>query len=205
MGWETPRRTEALVGAVRARWPDLPLTLHLHDTRGMAVACAHVALGMGVSSFDASVGGLGGSQDKAGYCKWFMHQMGARFPSHKTHFLGLVSPSAIAATPPTSCDCSSWMGGRFGTLSLYAGRGLFTRLRHGQKLTPKESALMDRYGIAKTDRQNREWWYSKKANKIGAQSYVAFARDVKQRYGTNVVLAVTNTADLQFLVSEIGQ
>ena len=60
MGWETPRRTEALVGAVRARWPDLPLTLHLHDTRGMAVACAHVALGMGVSSFDASVGGLGG-------------------------------------------------------------------------------------------------------------------------------------------------
>ena len=52
--------TEALVGAVRARWPDLPLTLHLHDTRGMAVACAHVALGMGVSSFDASVGGLGG-------------------------------------------------------------------------------------------------------------------------------------------------
>jgi len=60
MGWETPGRTQALVGAVQERWPDLRLTLHLHDTRGMAVACAHVALGMGVSSFDASVGGLGG-------------------------------------------------------------------------------------------------------------------------------------------------
>ncbi len=60
MGWAAPRRTEYLVGAVRERWPDLPLTLHLHDTRGMAVACALVALRMGVSSFDASVGGLGG-------------------------------------------------------------------------------------------------------------------------------------------------
>ncbi|MHB2169337.1 hydroxymethylglutaryl-CoA lyase [Alsobacter sp. R-9] len=60
MGWETPVRVERLVGAVREHWPDLALTLHLHDTRGLAVASAHAGLRLGVASFDASVGGLGG-------------------------------------------------------------------------------------------------------------------------------------------------
>ncbi len=35
-------------------------TLHLHDTHGRAIACACRALEIGVRSFDASVGGLGG-------------------------------------------------------------------------------------------------------------------------------------------------
>jgi len=35
-------------------------TLHLHDTRGGALACAYRAMQLGVCSFDASCGGLGG-------------------------------------------------------------------------------------------------------------------------------------------------
>jgi isopropylmalate/homocitrate/citramalate synthase len=35
-------------------------TLHLHDTRGTALACAVKAMELGVQSFDASCGGLGG-------------------------------------------------------------------------------------------------------------------------------------------------
>lgn len=35
-------------------------TLHLHDTRGLALDCAMRALELGVRSFDSSVGGLGG-------------------------------------------------------------------------------------------------------------------------------------------------
>jgi isopropylmalate/homocitrate/citramalate synthase len=60
MGWATPDDVERLVGAVRDRWPEPQLTLHLHDTRGMGIACALVGLRMGVSAFDAAVGGLGG-------------------------------------------------------------------------------------------------------------------------------------------------
>jgi isopropylmalate/homocitrate/citramalate synthase len=60
MGWATPDRIERVLGAVRARWPDKRLSLHLHDTRGLAVANAHAALRMGVNRFDATVGGLGG-------------------------------------------------------------------------------------------------------------------------------------------------
>lgn len=60
MGWATPARIERVLGEVRARWPDKRLALHLHDTRGLAVANAHAALRMGVNQFDATVGGLGG-------------------------------------------------------------------------------------------------------------------------------------------------
>ncbi len=60
MGWATPIRIERVIAAVRERWPDMNLSLHLHDTRGLAVANAHAGLKLGVTRFDSTVGGLGG-------------------------------------------------------------------------------------------------------------------------------------------------
>lgn len=60
MGWATPVRVALAVGAVRDRWPELNVALHLHDTRGQGIACAYEGLRLGVTSFDAAVGGLGG-------------------------------------------------------------------------------------------------------------------------------------------------
>ena len=60
MGWATPMRIERVLGEVRSRWPDMRIGLHLHDTRGLAVANAHAGLRMGVTKFDRTVGGLGG-------------------------------------------------------------------------------------------------------------------------------------------------
>ncbi len=60
MGWGAPHRIEKVLGEVRNRWPDMEISLHLHDTRGLAVANAHAALKMGVRHFDSTVGGLGG-------------------------------------------------------------------------------------------------------------------------------------------------
>jgi hydroxymethylglutaryl-CoA lyase len=60
MGWANPLQIRRTVGAVRERWPDLRVKLHLHDTRGLAVANALAGMEMGVGDFDASVGGLGG-------------------------------------------------------------------------------------------------------------------------------------------------
>jgi hydroxymethylglutaryl-CoA lyase len=60
MAWASPKDITRVVGAVRDRYPDINITLHLHDTRGMAVANAYAGLQMGVARFDASVGGLGG-------------------------------------------------------------------------------------------------------------------------------------------------
>lgn len=59
-GTATPRR----VGQVLAALPDAARTelgLHLHDTRGTALANALAAVALGVTRFDTAVGGLGGS------------------------------------------------------------------------------------------------------------------------------------------------
>lgn len=60
MAWATPASITRVVGAIRERYPDLRLSLHLHDTRGMAIANAYAGLQMGVDMFDAAVAGLGG-------------------------------------------------------------------------------------------------------------------------------------------------
>ncbi len=60
MAWATPASIKRVVGAVRERFPDLKINLHLHDTRGMGIANAYAGLEMGVASFDAAVAGLGG-------------------------------------------------------------------------------------------------------------------------------------------------
>ncbi|WP_432833584.1 hydroxymethylglutaryl-CoA lyase [Dactylosporangium sp. CA-092794] len=59
-GMGTPRRVEDVVGRVRDRHPDLPMLLHFHNTRGTALANILTALRLGITEFDASVGGLGG-------------------------------------------------------------------------------------------------------------------------------------------------
>jgi hydroxymethylglutaryl-CoA lyase len=59
-GMATPTRVEALVGAVRSAHPEIGLNLHFHNTRGTGLANVLAALRLGVSDFDASVGGLGG-------------------------------------------------------------------------------------------------------------------------------------------------
>src|SRR3546814_9333189 len=60
MGWATPARIERVVGTVRARWPELRMTLSLHDTRGLGFATAHASLRMGEAGNDRMVGGIGG-------------------------------------------------------------------------------------------------------------------------------------------------
>jgi isopropylmalate/homocitrate/citramalate synthase len=60
MGWATPARIARVIGEVRGRWPELRLSLHLHDTRGLGIANAYEGLRLGVTRFDAAVGGLGG-------------------------------------------------------------------------------------------------------------------------------------------------
>jgi hydroxymethylglutaryl-CoA lyase len=59
-GMATPPRVVAIVSRVREKHPDLPMLLHFHNTRGTALANVYTALQLGVTEFDASVGGLGG-------------------------------------------------------------------------------------------------------------------------------------------------
>ena len=60
MAWASPLSIRRVVGAIRDRYPDLTLSLHLHDTRGMGIANVYSGLQMGVEIYDAAVAGLGG-------------------------------------------------------------------------------------------------------------------------------------------------
>ena len=60
MGWANPDLVRRTVATVQSRWPGLRLGLHLHDTRGLAIANLHAGLQEGVDLFDTGVGGLGG-------------------------------------------------------------------------------------------------------------------------------------------------
>jgi hydroxymethylglutaryl-CoA lyase len=60
-GMATDNSTRDVIGLLRERLPGLRINLHLHDTHGTALANALAALESGVTEFDASVGGLGGS------------------------------------------------------------------------------------------------------------------------------------------------
>uniref|UniRef100_UPI0039EF3E6F hydroxymethylglutaryl-CoA lyase n=1 Tax=Bordetella sputigena TaxID=1416810 RepID=UPI0039EF3E6F len=59
-GMAFPSQVEAIARRARSLFPALELTLHFHNTRGMALANTMAALDAGVNRFDASLGGIGG-------------------------------------------------------------------------------------------------------------------------------------------------
>lgn len=60
IGIAHPGQVPVVVEAVAARVPRRQIALHFHDTRGTALANVLTALDLGITTFDASAGGLGG-------------------------------------------------------------------------------------------------------------------------------------------------
>lgn len=59
-GMADPLRMRRLIAKTRAEIPHLPISIHLHDTRGLGLANMLAAFEAGVTIFDVSAGGLGG-------------------------------------------------------------------------------------------------------------------------------------------------
>lgn len=59
-GMANPRQVATLTAAVLRRHPELVLTLHFHNTRGVGLANVMAAWQAGATRFDAALGGLGG-------------------------------------------------------------------------------------------------------------------------------------------------
>src|SRR5216683_4380071 len=60
IGVGTPMQVQGVVGILLQVIPASKLAMHFHDTRGTALANTLAALEMGIATFDASSGGLGG-------------------------------------------------------------------------------------------------------------------------------------------------
>jgi hydroxymethylglutaryl-CoA lyase len=66
IGIANPRQVFDIFEAVGEAHPDVTFGAHFHDTRGLAAANTVAALEAGITTFDASVGGLGGSPNAPG-------------------------------------------------------------------------------------------------------------------------------------------
>jgi hydroxymethylglutaryl-CoA lyase len=60
IGVGTPRQTKELLGLVLREVPANKLAMHMHDTRGQALANVLVGLDLGIRTFDSAIAGLGG-------------------------------------------------------------------------------------------------------------------------------------------------
>lgn len=59
-GMGNPKQVDEYLGVLKSAFPDMTYSMHLHNTRGLALANAVAAMQQGVVHFDASVSGLGG-------------------------------------------------------------------------------------------------------------------------------------------------
>ncbi|MBA2875364.1 hydroxymethylglutaryl-CoA lyase [Thermaerobacillus caldiproteolyticus] len=60
IGVATPRQVQEILEQLLKRFPKEKLAMHFHDTRGTALANVLASLEMGMTTFDSSLGGLGG-------------------------------------------------------------------------------------------------------------------------------------------------
>lgn len=60
IGVGVPNQVKAVMAAVKAAVPGMPIRAHFHDTRNTAVANAWAAAEAGAATIDASIGGIGG-------------------------------------------------------------------------------------------------------------------------------------------------
>lgn len=60
IGVANPRQVEKVLDSLLKRFPKEKLAMHFHDTRGTALANVLISLEMGITTFDSSLGGLGG-------------------------------------------------------------------------------------------------------------------------------------------------
>lgn len=60
IGVATPNQVKSLISKLKKRIPVKKLAMHMHDTRGTALANVLTSLNLGIRTFDSSFGGLGG-------------------------------------------------------------------------------------------------------------------------------------------------
>ena len=106
MGWATPDRIERVIGAVRARWPNMAIALHLHDTRGQGLANLLSALKSGITSFDTSFGGLGGCP----FIQTAKGNIATEDTANMLHEMGIQTGVDVAKIAELSRKMESYLG-----------------------------------------------------------------------------------------------
>ena len=116
-GMATPGRVKRLIGEFRSAHPEAELNLHFHNTRGTGLANVLAALEMGVSDFDASVGGLGGCQ----YAPGATGNIATEELVHMVEDMGVGTGIDLAALIDAAADAERIIGRQLPSQVLRAG------------------------------------------------------------------------------------
>jgi hydroxymethylglutaryl-CoA lyase len=116
-GMATPGRVARLVGEFRAAYPNVPLNLHFHNTRGAGLANVLTALQLGVADFDASVGGLGGCP----YAPGATGNIATEELIYLTEDMGIASGIDLEAMIEAAADAEHIVGRQLPSQVLRAG------------------------------------------------------------------------------------
>ena len=118
IGMGFPQQVQHLTRTVMERFPDLPVIVHLHNTRGMALANVLAALEAGATTFDASIGGLGGCPFAPGASG----NICTEDLVHMLHGLGIETGVDLDALLATSARVEKLVGHRLEGSVVHAGR-----------------------------------------------------------------------------------
>lgn len=116
-GMGNPHLVYEVISALRSEFPELHLSLHLHNTRGLAFANALAGLMAGIDTLDASVGGLGG-------CPFIPHASGNIATEDLVQGLeamGIETGVNLKAVLQVAADVEQVVGHRLESFTRYAG------------------------------------------------------------------------------------
>lgn len=114
-GLGNPLQIKQMLREVLPLAGEVPIVLHLHDTRGMGIANMYAALECGVTHFDTSFGGLGGCP----FIKGAKGNIATEDSVNMLHELGIESGVDIGQVAAISRD-----------LEAFFGHGLPAKLHH---------------------------------------------------------------------------
>lgn len=117
-GMANPRHIYEMGGYMRKTFPQVTWVLHLHNTRGMALACAVAALQVGITIFDGAFAGFGGCNfipDAAG-------NVATEDLIHMLHEMGVDTKVDLAKAMDTGRLAENILGREAGGYILRAGR-----------------------------------------------------------------------------------
>jgi len=106
IGTGTPARVQAAMERALKHYPLAEVSGHFHDTYGQALANVYASLEMGVSTFDASVGGLGGCP----YAKGATGNVATEDVLYLLNGLGIATGIDMTALRQAGAYISSFLG-----------------------------------------------------------------------------------------------
>lgn len=106
IGVAVPASVTAILGSLQRVVPDLVLRCHFHNTRQTGLANVVAALDAGVTVFDTSVGGIGGSP--------FAPNAGGNVATEDLLFLASRSGLETGVDYEATVDTARWLGERLG-------------------------------------------------------------------------------------------